>query len=293
MQLIENFDNFIQSIPLCRLSEEISRQTGKDQELVEEKLNLYINEAQAALHFVAPFLRRDIRILEIGAGICVLSLFLKGAGYKITALEPTLSGFDFFAVFQKVIVENLQEIDLSILRYPAQDLQEKRVGRFDLIFSFNVIEHIPNPCATLTVLLDSLTPSGQMAHSCPNYLIPYEPHFGIPVLSIWPALSRFVFRKKIISNEEMWNSLNFITYLEVKRFARKHGVAVHFAWGLLYDAMMRLESDPIFCERQKNDYIKTVLFLVRSVIGMRRLKKLPPCCATPMNFVISREDGAG
>ncbi|MCI5207239.1 MAG: methyltransferase domain-containing protein [Candidatus Electrothrix sp. ATG2] len=288
--VIGNFNRFILSMPLALITQKISQATKEPVNQVQENLETYINEARAALNFIHPLLpHRNARILEVGAGICILSLFLKKEGFDIIALEPAVAGFGFFSTFQKTLVEHYKETALEILPYPAKDLREKNVGQFDLIFSFNVIEHIPDPLLTLSALLNLLNKKGgKMIHSCPNYSIPYEPHFGIPVLPSWPGLTFFLFRKKISKNIELWNSLNFITYQEVKKFAHQHNLAVSFQQGLLYKAFSRIENDPIFRERQKSLFIMLMFSILRITGAITLLKTLPPRWATPMQFIISK-----
>lgn len=286
-KLIENFDHFILSIPRASITKKICQATGKPAKYTQEIIETYINETRAALNFIHPLLsQRNARILEVGAGICILSLFLKKVGFDIIALEPATAGFGFFSTFQRAFVEHYKEIVLEMLPYPAKDLQEKNVGTFDLIFSFNVMEHIPDPLSTLYVLLNVLNKKGKMVHLCPNYSIPYEPHFGIPVLASWPGLSYFLFLKKISGNKELWNSLNFITYQEVKKFAHQHNLTVSFQQGLLYKVFSRIENDPIFRERQKSFFIMALFSMLRSTGAINLLKILPPRCATPMQFII-------
>ena len=286
---VDNFKKFISAMPTENLSKKISEKTGEDKTYVHTTLETYINEQKSALNFLHPFLTcRNTRILEIGAGLCILSLFLKKEGFNITALEPTTGGFDFFSTFQKIIIDYYKEIPLTVLSYPAQELEEKQVGKFDLIFSFNVIEHIPNPFYTLRVLLNIMNEQGKMVHACPNYLIPYDPHFGIPVLATWPGLSSFFFRKKISDNKELWNSLNFITSSRVKKFATQHDLVIKFPRGLLAESYIRLQEDPIFRERQKNIFVMIFSIVIQLPGGLNLLKKLPPTCSTPMQFIISK-----
>ena len=277
-------------MPLALIAEKVSQVTGKPTNQVQEILETYINEARASLYFINPLLpHRSARILEVGAGICILSLFLKKKGFNIIALEPAVAGFGFFSTFQATLVEHYRETALEILPYPAKDMRIEHVGTFDLIFSFNVIEHIPDPLATLSVLLDVLhDKKGKMAHSCPNYSIPYEPHFGVPVLPCWPGLTYFLFGNKISRNIELWDSLNFITYQEIKKFARQHNLAVSFQQGLLYKAFSRIENDPIFRERHKNLFIMVMFSILRITGAINLLKTLPPRWATPMQFIISK-----
>ncbi|WLE98293.1 MAG: methyltransferase domain-containing protein [Candidatus Electrothrix communis] len=288
-KLIENFDYYILSIPLESITKKICQATGKPTRYTQETIETYINEARAALNFIHPLLsQRNARILEVGAGICILSLFLKKEGFDIIALEPATAGFGFFSTFQRFFIEYYKEIALEILPYPAKDLSKNNVGTFDLIFSFNVMEHIPDPLSTLHVLLDVLNRKGKMAHSCPNYSIPYEPHFGVPVLASSPRLSYLLFFKKISRNMALWNSLNFITYQEVIKFTHQHNLTVYFQQGLLYKVFSRIEYDPIFRERQKSFFIMALFSMLRLTGTINLLKILPPRCATPMQFIISK-----
>lgn len=127
-----------------------------------------------------------------------------------------------------------------------------------------------------------------MVHSCPNYSVPYEPHFGVPVLSNWPRLTYLIFSKKISTNIELWSSLNFITYQEIKKFASQHNLVVHFQRKLLYKIFLRIENDPVFRERHKNFIIMSLFSILRITGAIKLLKILPPRCATPMQFIISK-----
>jgi hypothetical protein len=100
-ELIEKFNHFILSMPLALITKKTCGATGKTAKYTQEKIETYINEARAALNFIHPLLSLgNARILEIGAGICILSLFLKKEGFDIVALEPTTAGFSFFFTFQ-------------------------------------------------------------------------------------------------------------------------------------------------------------------------------------------------
>lgn len=289
--IIERFDEFILAMPRALIIKEICKTTNKTVCYIQETLEIYINEARAALQFIHPLLIHNdsSRILEVGAGICILSLFLKREGFNITALEPSTAGFDFFSIYQRTFLEHYKEIHLEILPYSAYKLEEKNVGKFDLIFSFNVLEHIPDPLSTLSILVTILNPRGKMVHSCPNYSVPYEPHFGIPVLSNWPKLTYFLFSKKISKNIELWNSLNFITYQEIRRFASRNNLAVSFQQGLLYKIFSRIESDHVFRERHKNFIIMSFFSILRITGAIKLLKRLPARCATPMQFTITAQ----
>jgi len=136
-------------------------------------------------------------------------------------------------------------------------------------------------------LLGVMEDHGRMVHSCPNYLIPYEPHFGVPVLKAAPALSRCLFWKRVTERKALWDSLNFITYPEVKKFAKSRHLQVSFSRGLLYAAIVRLGNDQQF--RRRHGGLMMILYPLLKYSGLLAvLKHLPPAFATPMTFIITR-----
>lgn len=74
---------------------------------------------------VKPSLRNELRILEVGSGLCLLSLFLKSQGFDITALVPLEGGFGFGFGFVDKLKSNIlnyhSSIKLSVINKGAQD----------------------------------------------------------------------------------------------------------------------------------------------------------------------------
>jgi len=127
-----------------------------------------------------------------------------------------------------------------------------------------------------------------MIHACANYSIPYEPHYGTFILRYWPNLSRRLFVPKG-ADLDIWNSLNFITCGQIKRYCNTQNLHVHFRKGLLYQALKRIDDDPLFKQRHQGLVAKLASFIIRSGLGTF-IKHIPACMATPMTFEISRQD---
>ena len=99
-----------------------------------------------------------------------------------------------------------------------------------------------------------LAPAGSMVHTCPNYHVPYEPHFGIPLVPGVPSATRFVLPGRIASSG-LWRSLNFVTSTGLRRTARRAGLTVEFEPGedgagaiivtLAGDGALRLEVEAL------------------------------------------------
>jgi len=257
-----------------------------------EAINListFKNEAHVALSLVQDLLDRDMKILEVGAGLCLLSLFLKQEGFNIVACEPMEGGFGFFEKLKNTILLNYSHIGLEVIGKSAQDLSLDADGEFDLIFSNNVIEHIIELEAAMFAMSSVLSGNAKMVHGCPNYVVPYEPHFGLPVIAFLPNLTKSLWPKEIASNLEVWESLNFITYFRLKRIARHQGLSISFKPELTYDAFCRLRNDVLFQERHRHTIVGKVfrLFEMFGVLGLTRF--LPAWMSTPMVCFLNKK----
>ncbi len=278
---------FLSGIPVVKIAERIAAATGGHVPDIAAKLDIYINEARISFRLVEPRLNRRQRLLEAGAGLCLLSLFLKREGYNITALEPALGGFGLFDVARQAILRHYRDIPLVVLDCPAQQLNRRMHGEFDLIFSNNVIEHIPDWQAALAAMNSVLAQGGRMIHACPNYTVPYEPHYGVPVFRRFPKLSRRLFLPSG-SNPEIWDSLNFIRSCDIRRFCAERQLRCRFEKALLYKALRRISEDPLFRSRHAGPVATCAALLQRSGL-LHLFRYMPVALSTPMVFEIARQ----
>jgi len=279
--LLHRLDKFLEVMPFEHMASEI------DVAEASEMLNVYANESRVAMALIVQHIDHDMRFLEVGAGLCFTSLFLKSEGYEITALEPAIGGFDMFEKLKNIILKHHKALQLDVITEPAQSLCVDEYGLFDLIFSNNVMEHIPDWQSALDAMTDVLSPHGKMIHACPNYSVPYEPHYGTPVLRYFPNLSRRLFVSKQ-ADLDIWHSLNFITCRQIKRYCRQQQLHAHFEKALLYKALKRIDDDPLFKQRHNGLIANVASFIMRSGLGTL-IKCIPPSLATPMIFEIKQQ----
>ncbi|MDQ6957780.1 MAG: methyltransferase domain-containing protein [Mariprofundaceae bacterium] len=278
----EKLERFLSELPVDAVVQQTARQFGKPETEVASLLQTFSNEARVTLDVVGGHLSTKGRLLEVGAGLCLFSLFLKQEGFNITALEPALGGFGVFDVLRRSIIEHYPGIDLQVLAIPAAELNAETHGHFDLIFSNNVVEHIPDWQEAFRAMLCVLRENGMMLHACPNYSVPYDPHYGVPVLRRLPRLSRRLFLPAG-GDMEIWQSLNFICHRQVRCFAAAHDCSIVFKKGQVHQALVRLKTDDIF--RQRHQGMVTKVADVLDATGLLRLLRyLPPAMATPMTF---------
>jgi len=286
--LNQRFGQFLEVLPLDTFAEQVSASAQVSVADAQEMFETYINEMRVSLHLIEAEIGSNQRILEVGSGLCLLSFFLKKEGYNIVALEPALGGFELFDAAKKTVAAHFAVIPLEILDCTAQQLQPETHGHFDLIFSNNVLEHIPEWQQALLAMNGVLNVDGKMLHACPNYSVPYEPHYGIPVLRRFAALSKRLFLPAN-ADEGIWNSLNFITCGQVRVFCTGHALRCQFQEGLLYHALQRIERDPLFQARHKGFVATTARLMMRcGLAGL--VRRLPPSMATPMVMQLAKAD---
>lgn len=100
-------------------------------------------------------LPRGAKAIEIGAGVGYLTRRLKDEGFQIVGIEP---GRGYAAHWEKNEVEIVDDF------FPTPRV----TGRFDLICSYAVLEHITEPVKFLKDVRDHLAPEGIAVFSVPD-----------------------------------------------------------------------------------------------------------------------------
>ena len=185
-----------------------SRITYPWEEISKQYFN-YVEEALFGMRLLSKF-SLEGRILEVGSGPGMLVAWLYMNGVNVMGIEPSELGFEFNLQLQNAIWDYYKLPGNLILDLIAEDLDPAVHGKFDLIYSVNVIEHLPkdNIQLAFTKIKNVLSEDGMMYHHCPNYIIPFEPHYGFPLVPMFPQLTGKI---KGVANENLWKSFNFIT----------------------------------------------------------------------------------
>jgi len=143
----------------------------------QEYFDIYANEAKFGLSIIKDdvnALPRDATVLEVGAGLLLLSGYLASLGLKVYALEPIATGFSHFHELHSAVVKHYENIGLQLrlVESPIEEFFDSE--RFDYIFSINVFEHIHDVEQALTNAYLNLKHRGALRIYCPNYHFPYE-----------------------------------------------------------------------------------------------------------------------
>jgi SAM-dependent methyltransferase len=109
----------------------------------------------AEIEKVVPFFPPGARILEIGAGTGQQALELQRRGFHVTAIELADSNYAANRVYPIV--------DYDGIHIPLPD------GSFDVVFSSNVLEHVPDLGRLHAEIKRTLKPSGICVHVLPTH----------------------------------------------------------------------------------------------------------------------------
>ena len=252
---------------------------------VDLNLDTYLAEMLHGYRFLKEHLPEGkLRILEVGAGLGLISIYLHRQGHDVVALEPAALAFGFFDATKKEIWKRLGKDTPRLVEKTAEKLNEEEDGLFDFSFSVNVMEHIADIETATAAIISVLKPDGLSVNSCPNYLVPYEPHYAIPMFPFGPAATRILFAGKIDPDPDTWNSLNFIDWFRVRRMAHSNDASVTFEPSLIYKSFKRLGEDPEFMKRHENGLVGRTYKLLNATGLLYLLKFLPPMLSTPMIF---------
>ena len=222
------------------------------------------------------------RVLEVGVGMGLASTAMTLLGFEVVGIEPGGIGFEKNRKASSYVAKKLAS-SFQLISESAESVHFPETTCFDLIISNNVMEHVTDVEKSIVNLLNYLSKSGVMIHSCPNYAFPFEPHFGIPLIPFIPRFTVFLL-PKVIKQSGLWKSLNFITASRVRSFGKKNSFVVVLRKGTMAKSLRRINDDSEFQKRHRV-IARMMRFPVISAT-LIRIFSLPTWLATPMDFLI-------
>ena len=183
-------------------------------------------------------------ILEIGSGTGILLKELSRIFSEKTfhGLDPHQRGFYNYEKISKKISNN------NLLIFNDELETFSSTESYDLIFSFNVFEHLEDQKIYIKKIDNLLKKDGKSVILCPNYDFPYEPHFIIPIIYNKNITYKF-FKKKITDHEKitgekgLWDGLNFCSKKKLKKYLIRNDYQFNFDQGIKDRLLQRIDDD--------------------------------------------------
>jgi ubiquinone/menaquinone biosynthesis C-methylase UbiE len=138
------------------------------------------------------------RLLEVGCGYGMMLIHgLFNYALDIYGIEPTPKKFDGrYEIAQILLAENGIAPDRIVPGVGEHMPFEK--ATFDIVYSFQVLEHVQDPCQVLNESWRVLKPGGWLYCNAPNYRTFFEGHYNIPWI---PGLPKWLARSYV----KLWN----------------------------------------------------------------------------------------
>lgn len=150
-----------------------------------------------------------------------------GCGIGLFVLLANLAGFNFYGydVDRKAVA-------LARKLFKAYKISPKKIGTlphfansgFDLITSFEVVEHLGNMDTYFNKLSKVILPTGNFFLETPNYIIPYEPHYYTLIFPLGPRSLKWLFCwLKGARNKKYFDGINFVNKYNLETTLRRNG----------------------------------------------------------------------
>ena len=137
----------------------------------------------------------------------------------------------------------------------------------------------------------ALAPGGMACILFPNYDVPFEPHFNLPLVGSAKFTSK-IFAKYIAKKERernaagLWKSLNFIKYTELRRYCREEGINIDFDTRIMALLLTRIADDTEFRKRHSGLLFPLSLALR---LKLQRVVSLLPLRVQPYLMLLIRK----
>ena len=198
------------------------------------------------------------RTLNVGSGPGGVEVLCLQRGYTCFGVEPD-------STLCKVAQQWLRLAGFGghhVVLAPGQALPFASES-IDAVVSFHVLEHVDDVQQTFAEMWRVLKPGGALYLTTPNYLVPWELHYGIPWLPLMPRTLARAYLRVLGRNPGFLDHLEYITPMRLARFFESYG-ARYLDVGLAEAPQQVRQLEP----QVKSQVLGHVLRLLRRIHGL-------------------------
>jgi len=257
--------DFLQS----QISHEMVTHFGcTDRRLLEEITDNWFNDQNnydGRWRTISERVPQPGRVLDMAAGCGTFVLYGLRNGYDVWGVEPEAWKLEYFR--RKIGASGYaSEFCQRIIPATGEKLPFAD-DSFDLVTSYQTLEHVQNVKECLGEMLRVVKPGGILYLRAPDYNSFFEPHYRLPFL---PCMNRKIasfYLRSLGRPESGLHHLNWTTERSVVRTLRECGYEIEVARTSHYDLESLRE-----CARKKAPFLSGNRFLVDLLVAGHLLK---------------------
>ena len=161
----------------------------------------------------------ELTVLNVGSGMGSFDIEMQRYGVDMHGIEPDETEFTIAKerVVDKGLKQNIKKAVGEALPYPEDT--------FDLITSFQVMEHVQDPGEVIKEMVRVTKPGGMIYINMPNHNSFWEGHYGtfwFPHL--WRPLAKMHIKFVLKKDHTFFDTINYLSPKKIKKFMKKHDV---------------------------------------------------------------------
>jgi SAM-dependent methyltransferase len=235
----------------------MERRGARDKDWTSPEKHFQSNQGEVArrMPFLAPYLTKGQKILEIGCSSGFMLSALSDRGMEVYGLDPS-EGFISF----------IQDKGIAVYK-DIHDLQKQYCHKFDLIIHYYVLEHIRRPVDFIKFYMNLLNAAGKMVFEVPCATDPLIKLYHIPAFDkfYWSVAHHWYFTKESLIRVLNESGYNFLLFPE-----QRYDLSNHMVWMIdgkpggygRYRHIFESDLDHLYKEKLKKKWLCDTIIAV-------------------------------